>query len=89
MFLIVAGSGALAGGMEPDANIVIAFPGAEKELRMSTRRVPVKAGERVTVLTAGGGGHGAPQERDPALITEGLRDGFVSPEAARCDYGRT
>ena len=79
---------ALAGGMEPDANTVIAFPGTRKELRMSTRRVPVKAGDRVTVLTAGGGGHGVPLERDPALIAEDLRDGFVSPEAARRDYGR-
>ena len=33
---------ALAGGMEPDANTAIAFPGTEKEMRMSTRRVPVK-----------------------------------------------
>ena len=79
---------ALAGGMEPDANTVIAFPGTEKETRMSTRRVPVKAGERVTVLTAGGGGHGSPRERDPALIAEDLRDGFVSEESARRDYGR-
>ena len=79
---------ALAGGMEPDANTVIAFPGAEKEMRMSTRRVPVRAGDRVTVLTAGGGGHGVPQDRDPALIAEDLRDGFVSREAVRRDYGR-
>ena len=79
---------ALAGGQEPDANTVIAFPGTEKEMRMSTRRVPVKAGERVTVLTAGGGGHGSPRERDPVLIAEDLRDGFISEEAARRDYGR-
>ena len=79
---------ALAGGMEPDANTVIAFPGTEKEMRMSTKRIPVKAGERVTVLTAGGGGHGSPRNRDPALIAEDLRDGFVSEEAARRDYGR-
>ena len=79
---------ALAGGMEPDANTVIAFPGTGKETRMSTKRVPVKAGERVTVLTAGGGGHGSPRERDPALIAEDLRDGFVSEESARRDYGR-
>ena len=56
---------------------------------MSTKRVPVKAGERVTVLTAGGGGHGPPRERDPTLIDEDLRDGFVSREAARRDYGRS
>ena len=79
---------ALAGGREPDANTVIAFPGTEKEMRMSTKRVPVKAGDRVTVLTAGGGGHGVPQDRDPALIAEDLRDGFVSREAVRRDYGR-
>ena len=54
VFLIVAGSGALANGMEPDVNIVLACQsGTEKELRMSTRRDPVKAGERITVITAG------------------------------------
>ena len=56
---------------------------------MSTRRIPVRAGERVTVLTAGGGGHGVPRERDPALVADDLLDGFVSEEAARRDYGRS
>jgi len=79
---------ALAGGMEPEANTVIAFAGTDKEMRMSTKRVPVKAGERITVLTAGGGGHGLPQSRDQALIDEDLRDGFISETAARRDYGR-
>jgi len=41
------------------------------------------------VMTAGGGGHGLPHDRDPSLIDEDLRDGFISETAARRDYGRT
>jgi N-methylhydantoinase B len=37
--------------------------------------------------TAGGGGWGDPFERDPALVLEDVRNGFVSIEAARDDYG--
>ena len=79
---------AVAGGSEPDANTMIAFPGTKREIRMSTKRVPVRAGDRITVLTAGGGGYGPPSERDPALVEEDLLDGFISEQAAREVYGR-
>jgi N-methylhydantoinase B len=80
---------ALAGGLEPEANSVIAFAGTEREMRMSTKRVPVKKGDRVTVLTAGGGGHGDPKARDPKLVEADLAGGFITPEAARDIYGWT
>jgi N-methylhydantoinase B len=47
----------------------------------------VEVGDRVTLLTAGGGGHGEPGERDPAAVREDVAEGFVSPEAARDVYG--
>ena len=80
---------ALAGGLEPEANSVIAFAGTEREMRMSTKRVPVKKGDRVTVLTAGGGGHGDPKARDPKLVEADLAGGFITPKAARDIYGWT
>ena len=36
---------------------------------------------------AGGGGWGPPLERDPEKVAEDVREGKVSPEAARLDYG--
>ncbi|MEM1268115.1 MAG: hydantoinase B/oxoprolinase family protein, partial [Pseudomonadota bacterium] len=46
-----------------------------------------EAGDRVTILTAGGGGYGDPFERDPAAVLRDVVAGFVSPEAAAQDYG--
>lgn len=44
--------------------------------------------ERVAVLDLpGGAGYGDPQARDPALIRRDLARGYISPEAARRDYG--
>jgi N-methylhydantoinase B len=48
---------------------------------------PVKAGEIVRVRTTGGGGWGSPYDRDPMLVAADVRDGKVSAEAARDDYG--
>ena len=78
---------ALAGGHEPDASQVIVFPDTEREARVSTTRVPVVPGDRVRLLTAGGGGHGDPRDRDPGAVREDVRQGLVSPEAARDVYG--
>ena len=37
--------------------------------------------------TGGGGGYGDPFERDPDRVAADVRNGFVSIEAALCDYG--
>ena len=39
------------------------------------------------IATAGGGGYGAPAEREAALVQADLRNGKVSLEAAREFYG--
>ena len=49
--------------------------------------VIIQPGDRIQLLTPGGGGWGNPQERDPTLIEEDLAEGWVSPEAARTKYG--
>ena len=44
--------------------------------------------DRIAVLDLpGGAGYGDPKERDPELIRRDLRRGYISPEAARRDYG--
>lgn len=39
-------------------------------------------GDRVLLITPGGGGYGNPRERDRAKVAEGLRAGLITPEAA-------
>lgn len=49
--------------------------------------VPVPVGRGVRLETPGGGGWGDPLTRDPALVGRDVRLGYVSPDAARADYG--
>jgi N-methylhydantoinase B len=42
---------------------------------------------RAVVRSAGGGGWGEPLERDPMRVIEDIRDGMVSVEAAKSEYG--
>jgi N-methylhydantoinase B len=78
---------ALEGGLEPDPNQVIVFPGTDREERVSTRRVPVREGDLIQVLSAGGGGYGDPRDRDPDAVRRDVAEGYVSPLAAREVYG--
>lgn len=48
---------------------------------------PVSAGEVIRIRTTGGGGWGDPLNRAPERVAEDVRDGKVSPEGARSDYG--
>jgi N-methylhydantoinase B len=41
----------------------------------------------LTLVEPGGGGFGSPARRSPLRLAEDLREGFVTPEAARRDYG--
>jgi len=50
--------------------------------------IPLARGDRVLIRSAGGGGHGDPRERDPALLAEDVAEGFVSERAAVEEYGR-
>jgi N-methylhydantoinase B len=44
-------------------------------------------GDVVSVRSAGGGGYGDPLERDAASVAADLREGYISPQAARELYG--
>jgi len=44
-------------------------------------------GDVVVMEAAGGGGYGDPSERDPERVAADVREGYVTPEAAREQYG--
>jgi N-methylhydantoinase B len=78
---------AVDGGHEPDASQVIVFPGTDREHQVSTKRVTAAPGDRITLLTVSGGGHGDPALRDPEAVRRDFADGYVSAAAARNCYG--
>jgi N-methylhydantoinase B len=47
----------------------------------------IARGQRIRLETPGGGGFGDPRRRDPARVARDLAMGYVSPAAARRDYG--
>jgi N-methylhydantoinase B len=69
------------GGADGARNIVRIHRGGETivpEHLSKDQDIPLKAGDRVEVMTPGGGGYGDPALRDPELITRDLRRGYFS-----------
>jgi N-methylhydantoinase B/oxoprolinase/acetone carboxylase alpha subunit len=68
--------------------------GAAGRVRTASGRVlsgkghhSIAADDRLIVEMPGGAGYGDPAARDPARVARDLRDGLISPEAARTRYG--
>ena len=79
--------GGLGGGL---ARFELTLP--DGTVRMLTSKTPptsVPAGARLVFTCAGGGGYGAPAERELDDIQSDLDDGYISPAAAARDYGVT
>ncbi|HJR04396.1 MAG TPA: hydantoinase B/oxoprolinase family protein, partial [Methylomirabilota bacterium] len=78
----------LAGGQDGAVNgVEITAPdGAVRHVRKATQH-PIAAGERVRILTGGGGGFGPAAERDPESVRRDVVEGYVTSVAARRDYG--
>jgi N-methylhydantoinase B len=78
----------LNGGQDGAVNGVdITSPdGSVRHVRKATQH-PIAAGEVVRIMTGGGGGFGLPAERDPEAVVRDVREGYVSADAARRDYG--
>ena len=49
--------------------------------------IPLNAGDRVEVMTPGGGGYGPARERDSALIARDVRRGYYTPQEAQRLFG--
>jgi N-methylhydantoinase B len=60
--------------------------GRERDIGKTSVYRPV-AGAVLTIRGAGGGGFGAPSERDPERVRRDVLDGLVSPDRARAVYG--
>ena len=71
------------------AGQIILHPGTKRTTGLPSKvsRVDIEAGGVVSIQTPGAGGYGDPKERDPRLIAKDVREGKVSPQKAREDYG--
>lgn len=78
----------LHGGGEGATNLaVITRVGGGKTRVFKETEIELEAGDRVTFLTAGGGGYGDPASRDPKALSRDIAEGFVTDEGAAA-YGR-
>lgn len=78
----------LFGGQPGAKGAFILNPGTPQERPMKSKGLDrLNAGDLVSLRLPGAGGYGDPRERDPEAVQRDVRDGKVSPEAARRDYG--
>ena len=76
----------LDGGLEADTNRMRYFPGTDRAIEVGTYRSKVAPGDRVEIVSGGGGGCGDPRQRDPEAVLDDVLDGYVSREAALEHY---
>jgi N-methylhydantoinase B len=74
-------------GSDGASNRVVVHPGTEEEREVTVSNTSFDAGGRLHNLTGGGGGWGDPFERDPEAVADDVRQGYVTVESARRDYG--
>ena len=78
----------MAKGLEGSCNRaeILRHSGARETFSMVTGAKAVK-GEVFRLISGTGGGYGDPKRRDRSKLLRDVRDGFVTPEQARRDYG--
>lgn len=77
----------VAGGNKGVKNTVLVEPGTDSEREVGCSYNNFDAGGTITNLTGGGGGWGDPLQREVERVVADVRQGFVTAEAARRDYG--
>lgn len=79
--------GGLGGGTSATANrLTVYFPDGSRDTRNKFTSLRIPKGSRVETFTGGGGGYGAPAQRDEAALIEDLRGGYVSVEHVLAHY---
>ncbi|MGE5536987.1 MAG: hydantoinase B/oxoprolinase family protein [Gemmatimonas sp.] len=79
----------IAGGKTGRASrFVIRLGTPDETTTPASGRFEMKKGERFLLESAGGGGYGAPAKRAAERLASDVREGYVTPEAARRDYGK-
>ncbi|OGA20789.1 MAG: 5-oxoprolinase [Betaproteobacteria bacterium RIFCSPLOWO2_02_FULL_65_24] len=78
--------GIRGGGEGAPARALIERCGKPPEVRYKGT-FQLAAGDKVRVMTSGGGGYGSPLEREPARVVRDVQLGYVSREAAESVYG--
>ncbi|MFC2031282.1 hydantoinase B/oxoprolinase family protein [Chloroflexota bacterium] len=93
-FLAIFGDGVknppfgLYGGQPGSTNHLLINEGTDEEEVLPAKGMrQLKKGDIYSIRSSGGGGWGAPMERDPSRVLADVRDGYVSLEAAERDYG--
>ncbi len=77
----------LHGGGDGRANgFRIVYPDGRAEEHKKVTGLHVPAGSILQVRAGGGGGYGAPAERDPDAVHADVREGYVTEDAARKSY---
>ena len=77
-----------AGGREGSPSLAqIARADGGEEVHQRAVRLPVKKGERIRIVTPTGGGYGDPRSRPREKVLEDVKNGYVTREQARRDYG--
>ncbi|MGB3815605.1 MAG: hydantoinase B/oxoprolinase family protein [Shinella sp.] len=78
----------LDGGNEGSANYAMVLrKNGEAERYAFASGIRVDKDDVIRVITGAGGGVGDPKERDPALVREDIRNGYITAERAREVYG--
>jgi N-methylhydantoinase B len=78
------------GGSDGAPNVVRVHRGGQTmipEHLSKDQDIPLSAGDRVEVMTPGGGGYGDPRERDPALVLRDVVRGYYSRQSAEELFG--
>jgi N-methylhydantoinase B len=78
----------LFGGRGGGRGRTVLNPGAPGERVLHSKGIyRLSPGDVVSGMTSGSGGYGPPWDRDPQAVRADVRDGFVTRDGARRDYG--
>ncbi|MEZ5100922.1 MAG: hydantoinase B/oxoprolinase family protein [Thermoleophilia bacterium] len=80
------GLGLLGGGAGRPNSGTVRYPDGRREPIAKVTGQAIPRGAVYELRTGGGGGWGAPAERDPSAVHADVREGYVSEERARSDY---